>query len=156
MPDSPRRDASGHGTADHPPLATGTNGVLPGHEKQENRAHAAGWGPLVVRMGRPVQELSTNSRSARLMLNIQRRRIFSVPPYGEVATNHSVIHRCESSHPGDRRWRRASACIPANECVEVGRAPEVVMVRDSKAGASSPLSFDPFAWDVFLDQLRAD
>lgn len=77
-----------------------------------------------------------------------------MPSYREVTPMDRVIRRCESRHLDGGPWRRSSACIPANECVEVGRALGVVMVRDSKASAAFLLSFGTEVWDAFLDRLR--
>ena len=73
----------------------------------------------------------------------------------DVTTNDAKPF-CESRHGSVRRWRRASVSICNNECVEVGRTPEAVVVRDSKASAGFPLSFGSSAWGTFLDRLRGD
>ena len=48
-------------------------------------------------------------------------------------------------------WRRASACNPSGNCVEINRtAPDNVAVRDSKRPATRPLSFTATTWSAFL------
>jgi Domain of unknown function (DUF397) len=77
-----------------------------------------------------------------LMRNIPQCRIFRMSS-----------RRCEAGHLPEL-WRRSSASIPKNDCMEVHRGHELVAVRDSKDSTESPLRFEPGAWEVFLDRLR--
>ncbi|HJP73854.1 MAG TPA: DUF397 domain-containing protein [Pseudonocardiaceae bacterium] len=48
-------------------------------------------------------------------------------------------------------WRRASACNPSGNCVEINRSgPDRVAVRDSKQPAIRPLRFTIKTWAAFL------
>ncbi|WBB55379.1 DUF397 domain-containing protein [Verrucosispora sp. WMMD573] len=47
-------------------------------------------------------------------------------------------------------WRRSSRSSQANECVEVAVGHSGVGVRDSKDPAGPVLSFDAYAWRVFV------
>lgn len=91
---------------------------------------------------------------AFLLLNIQPRRIFSVSSHNEVPTIREPNCR-EPRHRDGRRWRRANASTPNNECVEVARTSEAVVVRDSKAATLAVLWFGASVWDTFLDHVRA-
>ncbi|MCX2728884.1 DUF397 domain-containing protein [Saccharopolyspora sp. NFXS83] len=51
------------------------------------------------------------------------------------------------------RWRKSSYSGEESNCVEVGRAPGVVSVRDSKAPRSATLAFTPRHWSTFLGSL---
>jgi len=48
------------------------------------------------------------------------------------------------------RWRRARACAPANQCVEVLLATEDVAVRDTKPDIGPELHFYRASWASFL------
>ncbi len=51
-------------------------------------------------------------------------------------------------------WRKSSRS-QANGCVEVGSAPGVVGVRDSKLGPTSPiLAFTSRDWGIFIGGIR--
>lgn len=48
-------------------------------------------------------------------------------------------------------WRRASACNPSGNCVEINRSTmDQVDVRDSKQPAPGTLRFDAVSWSAFL------
>jgi hypothetical protein len=50
-----------------------------------------------------------------------------------------------------RAWRRASACNPSGNCVEINRsAPDRVGVRDSKQPVTGELRFTADSWSAFL------
>lgn len=49
-------------------------------------------------------------------------------------------------------WRRSSASIPLNDCVEVCASRENVRVRDSKGQQAVELQFGPTSWASFLSQ----
>lgn len=48
------------------------------------------------------------------------------------------------------RWRRASACIPDNQCVEVRVGNANVDVRDTKPKTGPELRFDRRSWASFV------
>lgn len=51
-------------------------------------------------------------------------------------------------------WRKSSySGATTQNCVEVGNAPGVVLVRDSKSPATPALRFDRAAWSKFLTRL---
>ena len=53
-------------------------------------------------------------------------------------------------------WRVATYTGGQGNCVEVGRSAAVVAVRDTKDRESGPvLRFDPSAWQVFTERLKA-
>ncbi|MEU8260899.1 DUF397 domain-containing protein [Micromonospora sp. NPDC048999] len=48
-------------------------------------------------------------------------------------------------------WRKSRRSAQTNDCVEVAtNLPGVVGVRDSKDPAGPVLTFDPYAWRVFV------
>ena len=57
-------------------------------------------------------------------------------------------------HTNERRspsWRRASACNPNGNCVEINRTTaDHVAVRDSKQPAHGTLRFNSESWSAFL------
>jgi hypothetical protein len=55
------------------------------------------------------------------------------------------------------RWRKATySGNGGSDCVEVGQAPRVVLVRDTKANGRGPvLAFAPGAWRKFADQVKS-
>ncbi|NGM14701.1 DUF397 domain-containing protein [Verrucosispora sioxanthis] len=51
----------------------------------------------------------------------------------------------------DAQWRKSSRSGSSDQCVEVAtNLPGVVGVRDSKDSAGAVLSFDAYAWRVFV------
>jgi len=55
----------------------------------------------------------------------------------------------------DGDWRKASYSNGSGDCVEVGQAPAVVLVRDTKQDGTGPvLRFAPGAWRRFADQVQ--
>jgi hypothetical protein len=53
-------------------------------------------------------------------------------------------------------WRKASYSQGQNGCVEVGSAPDVIGVRDSKLGPASPiLAFGRTSWAAFTARVTA-
>ena len=60
-----------------------------------------------------------------------------------------------SSHISPEVWHKATYSHAANGCVEVGSAPGVVGVRDSKLGSTSPiLTFTRAEWTASTASLR--
>jgi hypothetical protein len=57
----------------------------------------------------------------------------------------------------DQRWRKSSySGNGGGSCVEVGQAPAVVLVRDTKANGHGPvLRFTPAAWRRFADRVKS-
>ncbi|WP_433295986.1 DUF397 domain-containing protein [Actinoplanes sp. CA-030573] len=55
---------------------------------------------------------------------------------------------------GDLRWQRSSRCVGENHCVEVARAGDVVMMRDSKNPAVV-LTFGLCQWRDFTARTRS-
>ena len=51
-------------------------------------------------------------------------------------------------------WRRSSASIPINDCVEVMINHENVRVRDSKEVQAADLRFNPAAWAEFISHIH--
>ena len=52
-------------------------------------------------------------------------------------------------------WRKASYSNGSGDCVEVGQAPTVVLVRDTKQDGTGPvLRFTPDAWRRFADHVQ--
>ena len=55
----------------------------------------------------------------------------------------------------DGDWRKASYSNGSGDCVEVGQAPAVVLVRDTKQDGTGPvLRFAPGAWRRFAGQVK--
>ncbi len=55
----------------------------------------------------------------------------------------------------DRRWRKSSYSGNGGECVEVGHAQDVIVVRDTSQDQAGPvLRFSPAAWRRFAQQLK--
>jgi len=55
----------------------------------------------------------------------------------------------------DGDWRKASYSNGSGDCVEVGQAPAVVQVRDTKQDGTGPvLRFAPGTWRRFADQVK--
>ena len=59
-----------------------------------------------------------------------------------------------SSPIDNTAWRKSSySGATTQNCVEVGNAPGVVLVRDSKSPETLTLNFDRAAWSEFLNRL---
>ena len=55
----------------------------------------------------------------------------------------------------DRRWRKASySGNGGGNCVEVGDAARVIIVRDTKDRSGPALRFSPAVWRRFADQVK--
>ena len=55
----------------------------------------------------------------------------------------------------DRRWRKSSYSGNGGECVEVGHARDVIVVRDTSQDQAGPvLRFSPAAWRRFADRVK--
>lgn len=52
-------------------------------------------------------------------------------------------------------WRKSTRSYSNGNCVEIGSAPGVVGVRDSKNRAAPYLTFTGAAWSALLTTLRA-
>jgi hypothetical protein len=55
----------------------------------------------------------------------------------------------------DPRWRKSSYSDNGGNCVEVGRAPQGVLVRDTQDRRGPVLAFTTDAWRRFADQAKA-
>jgi uncharacterized protein DUF397 len=54
-----------------------------------------------------------------------------------------------------RNWRKSTYSQGANACVEIGSAPTMVGVRDTKLGTSGPiLAFGRESWSTFIRRTR--
>lgn len=53
-----------------------------------------------------------------------------------------------------RTWLRSSLCNPGKNCVEVGRADDGVIIRDSKSWTTLH-ALDDVQWAAFLAHCRA-
>lgn len=54
-------------------------------------------------------------------------------------------------------WSKSSHSGSNQDCVEVGRAPGEIGVRDSKASGQGPvLAFGCAEWAVFLERIKRD
>ncbi|MCX2729085.1 DUF397 domain-containing protein [Saccharopolyspora sp. NFXS83] len=56
--------------------------------------------------------------------------------------------------PEISRWRTSTRSAPRGACVEVGGAPGIAAVRDTKDRDAGTLTFTPTAWAGFLTHLR--
>ncbi|GIF05337.1 DUF397 domain-containing protein [Actinoplanes siamensis] len=56
---------------------------------------------------------------------------------------------------GEPRWRRSKRCATGS-CVEVARAGDLFLMRDSKNPDGLPLSFDREAWEAFIAGVKSD
>lgn len=52
-------------------------------------------------------------------------------------------------------WRKSTRSDDGN-CVEVARAAESVLVRDSKSNGGPILRFDSTQWHAFISEIHAD
>jgi hypothetical protein len=55
----------------------------------------------------------------------------------------------------DPRWRKSSYSDNGGNCVEVGRAPRGVLVRDTQDRRGPGLAFNPDAWRRFAGRVKA-
>ena len=55
----------------------------------------------------------------------------------------------------DPRWRKSSYSGNGGNCVEVGDAARVILVRDTKDRSGPVLRFSPAVWRRFADQVKA-
>jgi hypothetical protein len=53
-----------------------------------------------------------------------------------------------------RIWVRSSRCNPGKNCVEIGRADQGVVIRDSKSGTTLR-TLEDTSWTAFLALCRA-
>jgi hypothetical protein len=51
-------------------------------------------------------------------------------------------------------WRRASYCA-SNECLEVARQDDLILLRDSKEASGSVLRYAPEEWLAFVRGIKA-
>ncbi|MEU8815605.1 DUF397 domain-containing protein [Actinoplanes sp. NPDC048796] len=51
------------------------------------------------------------------------------------------------------RWQRSRSCSQST-CVEVARAGETILVRDSKNPGGAVLSFTPSEWRAFVEGVK--
>jgi hypothetical protein len=56
----------------------------------------------------------------------------------------------------DPRWRKASYSGNGGNCVEVGQARRVVLVRDTTDRSGPALAFSPAAWRLYVAQVKAE
>ena len=54
----------------------------------------------------------------------------------------------------DLRWRKSSFSGNGGDCVEVGDAARVIIVRDTKDRSGPALRFSPAVWRRFADQVK--
>jgi hypothetical protein len=54
----------------------------------------------------------------------------------------------------DLRWRKSSFSGNGGDCLEVGGAARVVVVRDTKDRSGPVLRFSPAVWRRFADQVK--
>nr|WP_232237873.1 MULTISPECIES: DUF397 domain-containing protein [Actinoalloteichus] len=54
------------------------------------------------------------------------------------------------------RWRKSSRSAGANSCVEVGQAPGVLGIRDTKNRAGGTLVVSRVAFGAFLGAVKSD
>ena len=54
-------------------------------------------------------------------------------------------------------WRKSSySGANGGQCIEVGTAPDTILVRDSKDAGSGVLTFTPVAWRELVARVKAD
>ena len=56
---------------------------------------------------------------------------------------------------GDLEWRRAGRCT-SGSCVEVAKAADRYLIRDSKNPEIAPLSFSEDEWNTFVGGVKGD
>ena len=54
----------------------------------------------------------------------------------------------------DFDWRKASYSNGSGNCVEVGRTPHVVLVRDTTDREGKTLTFSPASWRAFMTGIK--
>ncbi|MFO7251404.1 MAG: DUF397 domain-containing protein [Actinomycetes bacterium] len=71
----------------------------------------------------------------------------------------SLRHHGDDVAAGQRveitAWRKSSHSNPAGNCIEVGKVPGGVAVRDGKNPDGPILTFSRDAWRAFLDAVRS-
>jgi hypothetical protein len=73
------------------------------------------------------------------------------PWEGDVRSLEQPVDEATSTDDRPSGWRKASACNPSGNCVEINRsAMDRVGVRDSKQPTESELGFGGDSWSVFL------
>ncbi|WP_412748574.1 DUF397 domain-containing protein [Krasilnikovia sp. M28-CT-15] len=61
----------------------------------------------------------------------------------------------QQNHGTAPAWRKSTRSAANGHCVEIARAMEVVLVRDSRDPEGPVLAFDTTGWTAFLAGVRA-